>query len=161
MARTHRTAGRGRVLALATAAVLALGMIQTPVANAGNGYRAKLLRIINDTRMRHDLHRVKLNRSLSRESRAHTRRMINADRIFDPPNLAEILARYRWDDLGADVVGCGNTLRQLHQILLSEAFHREIMLHPALRRVGVGVIRADERNRCGHDSFWATAIYFG
>lgn len=149
------------MLALLTAAMLAGGLIQAPSANAGNGFRSKLLRIVNETRSRHDLPRVKINISLSRESRAHTRRMIADNRIYDPPNLDEILARYRWDDLGADVVGCGNTLRQLHQILMSEAFHRNIILHPDLRRVGVGVIRTDQGNRCGRDSFWATEIFYG
>lgn len=158
---TLTTARRGWALALATTAVLAAGVIQAPEADASGGFRAKLLRIVNETRSRHDLRRVKIDLSLSRESRAHTRRMIDDNRIYDPPNLDEILAQYRWDDLGADVVGCGNTLRQLHQILMSESFHRNIILHPDLRRVGIGVLRADENNRCGRDSFWATEIFYG
>jgi hypothetical protein len=87
--------------------------------------------------------------------------MIKNDRIYDPPNLEEILSKYEWNDIGADVVGCGNTLRELHQILMTEAFHRTILLHDEVRRVGIGVYRVHERNRCGRDSFWATEIFYG
>jgi uncharacterized protein YkwD len=158
---TLTTGRRAWALALATTAVLAAGVIEAPVASAVDGFRAKLLRIVNETRARHDLPRVKLNVSLSRHARVHTREMIRNNRIYDPPNLDEILSHYRWDDLGADVVGCGNTLRELHQILMNHGFHRRIILHQDLRRVGIGVVRADENNRCGRDSFWATEIFYG
>jgi hypothetical protein len=91
----------------------------------------------------------------------HTHKMVRNDRIYDPPNLAEILADYEWDDVGADVVGCGHTLKELHDILMTEAFHRSIFLHPDLRRVGIGVMQVDERNRCGRGSLWATEIFYG
>jgi uncharacterized protein YkwD len=158
---TLTTGRRAWALALAIIAVLAVGVIDAPEAAARGGFRAKLLRIVNETRVRHGLPRVTLDVSLSRESRIHTRRMISDNRIYDPPNLDEILSQYQWDDLGADVVGCGNTLRQLHRILMSEGFHRRIILHEDLRRVGIGVVRADENNRCGRDSFWATEIFYG
>jgi hypothetical protein len=87
--------------------------------------------------------------------------MVRKDRIYDPPNLAIILEKYRWDDLGADVVGCGHTLKELHQILMTEAFHRSIFLHPDLRRVGMGITKVNERNRCGRGAFWATEIFYG
>jgi hypothetical protein len=44
---------------------------------------------------------------------------------------------------------------------MTEAFHRSIFLHPDLRRVGIGVLEVDERNRCGRDSLWATEIFYG
>ena len=39
--------------------------------------------------------------------------------------------------------------------------HRAVLLHPKLRRVGIGVIRVDEPNHCRRGSLWATAIYYG
>ena len=150
------------MIAVAITATLLLGLIQAPAANgAGIDNQRKLLRIVNATRARHDLHLLKLNRALSRDSMRHTRIMVRKNRIYDPPNLAEILAKYEWDDLGADVVGCGHTLKELHQILMTEAFHRSIFLHPDLRRVGMGITRVDERNRCGRGAFWATEIFYG
>jgi uncharacterized protein YkwD len=95
------------MIAVATATTLLLGLVQAPAVNAaGGGYQSKMLRIVNATRARRDLHPLRLNRTLSRDSLKHTRRMVRVDRIFDPPNLDEILAKYEWDDLGADVVGC-------------------------------------------------------
>jgi hypothetical protein len=34
-------------------------------------------------------------------------------------------------------------------------------LNPKVRRVGLGVVRADENNRCGRNSFWATELFYG
>jgi cysteine-rich secretory family protein len=150
------------LLAVATTAILVLGLVHAPAADAaGSGWQRKMLRIVNSTRERHDLGRLRLDRELSRDSMTHTRRMVRDDRIFDPPNLSEILAKYRWDDLGADVVGCGHTLKELHQILMTEAFHRSIFLHPDLHHVGMGITKVEARNRCGRDSFWATEIFYG
>lgn len=150
------------MVAFATTATLLLGLIPAPAANAaGVDKQVKMLRIVNATRARHDLHLLKLDRALSRDSMTHTRIMVRKDRIYDPPNLAEILEKYRWDDLGADVVGCGHTLKELHQILMTEAFHRSIFLHPDLRRVGMGITKVNERNRCGRGAFWATEIFYG
>jgi uncharacterized protein YkwD len=153
---------RTTAVAVAAALTLGLGVVQAPPADAAFGRLEKrLLMIVNRTRERHDLRLLKMDRSLSRPSEKHTRKMINQDRLFDPPNLEEILEDYNWDDLGADVVGCGNTLKELHRILMTEDFHRTILLHPKLRRVGIGVVVADERNRCGRGSFWATEILYG
>jgi len=153
---------RSLMLAVAMIATLALSVLQAPAAAAaGQGYQRKMLDIVNRTRARHDLRLLKLNRELSKDSLVHTRKMVRNDRIYDPPNLAEILADYEWDDVGADVVGCGHTLKELHDILMTEAFHRSIFLHPDLRRVGIGVMQVDERNRCGRGSLWATEIFYG
>lgn len=162
MLRTHVTARRRAAVAFVMIATLTVGVLQTSVANAaGQGYQRKMLDIVNRTRARHDLRLLKLNRELSKDSLVHTRKMVRDDRIYDPPNLAEILADYEWDDVGADVVGCGHTLKELHDILMTEAFHRSIFLHPDLRRVGIGVMKVDERNRCGRGSLWATEIFYG
>jgi hypothetical protein len=162
MQRTHVTARRRAVVAFVMIATLTVGVLQASAANAaGQGSQRKMLDIVNRTRARHDLRLLKLNRELSKDSLVHTRKMVRNDRIYDPPNLAEILADYEWDDLGADVVGCGHTLKELHDILMTEAFHRSIFLHPDLRRVGIGVMKVDTRNRCGRGSLWATEIFYG
>jgi uncharacterized protein YkwD len=154
-------AHRRRLLIVAVAMIgaLVLSVVEAPVADAG--YQRKMLRIVNRTRARHDLRLLRLDRELSRDSMPHTRKMIRRDRIFDPPNLADILAPYKWDDLGADVVGCGHTLRELHRILMTEAYHRAILLHSKLRRVGIAVIQNNRDNRCGRGSLWATEIFYG
>jgi uncharacterized protein YkwD len=163
MSRTRSTARRRTSVAVFTGITLLFTLMQAPVADAGSNSRwaRKLLRIVNNTRSQHDLRPLKMDRSLNPPSRRHTNKMIDDNRLYDPPNLQQILEGYPYDDLGADVVGCGMTLRQLHRILMSESFHRTILLHRDLRRVGIGVVKARQNNRCGRGSFWATEIMYG
>jgi uncharacterized protein YkwD len=162
---TSRVARRTRHQALVSMLVLTLGfgIAAAPVAHASrtDRYRTKLLNILNQTRVHHDLRPVKINLRLSDDALHWSKVMIRKNRIYDPPNLAQLLAPYRWDDVGADVVGCGSTIREVHEIFMTEVFHRSIILNPKVRRVGIGVVRADENNRCGRDSFWATELFYG
>ena len=151
---------RAAALALLTALTLAVGAVEAPVARAGDGYRAKLLRLLNRTRERHDLRPLELDRSLSREARTHTRHMIRRDRIYHPPDLREILDPYPYE-LGAAAVGCADNLRDLHRAWLGSDEHRQILLHPKFRAVGIGVVRNDERNSCGRRWFWGTELFYG
>jgi uncharacterized protein YkwD len=159
MSRTRSTVRRRGCVAIIAAAVCLSALAPAPVAIAGAP--RKMLQMVNESRARHDLRPLKLDRSLHPPSRRHTNRMIREDRIFDPPNLAEILSGYAYDDLGADVVGCANTLRELHRALMAERWHRAILLHADLRRIGIGVIVNDRENQCGRGSYWATEIFYG
>lgn len=161
MSRTRSTARRRVCVAFITSATMLLTLAQAPPADAGDRYARKLLRIVNRTRTNHDLRALKMDRSLNSPSRRHTNRMLDDNRLYDPPNLQGILDGYSYDDLGADVVGCGTTLRELHRILMTENFHRTILLHRDLRRVGLGVVKTRKNNRCGRGSFWATEIMYG
>jgi uncharacterized protein YkwD len=150
---------------LASMLVLALGfgVLGAPKAQASptDTYRTTLLNILNRTRAQHDLRPVKINLPLSDDALAWTNVMVREDRISDPPTLAQLLAPYRWHDVGAAVVGCGSTIHEIHKIFMTEAFHRSIILHPKLRRVGIGVVRTTQRNRCGQNSYWATELFYG
>jgi len=155
------SARRRAVLATITALMLTTGVVDAPAAGAGTGFRVKLLRLVNASREGHDLHTLALNSSLSNDATRHTRKMLLQDRIFDPPNLQEILSRYPWDNLGAAAVGCEDSIRKLHEALMNSDVHRGILLDARLRHVGIGVIRADEQNLCGRGSFWVTEIFYG
>ena len=163
MSRTRSTARRRAVVATIAGTTLFFTLMQAPAAEAGssNRWARTLLRIVNHTRVNHDLRPWKMQRSLNGPSRRHSQDMVDDNRLYDPPNLEQILSHYPYDDLGADVVGCGNTLKELHRILMTEAFHRTILLHDDLRRVGIGVVKARQNNRCGRGSFWATEIMYG
>jgi uncharacterized protein YkwD len=160
MRREGSTTWQRKALVVAIAAAMVLGLGQ-PAANASDRYSRKLLGIVNASRERRDLRPLRMERGLIPPARKHTKRMIRKNELFDPPRLQAILADYEWDDLGADVVGCGSTLRELHRILMTEDFHRKILLHPKLRRAGIAVVVATERNRCGRNAFWATEILYG
>jgi uncharacterized protein YkwD len=129
-------------------------------AHAGT-YRHRLLRLINHSRTNHDVRPVRLNLRLSRDAMAHTRRMLRRNRLMDIRNLADVLAPYDWGTLGADAVGCGDTLHEMHRQLMRHALHRKIILNRAFRVVGIGVIKDTGKSLCGRDAFWATEIYYG
>jgi uncharacterized protein YkwD len=152
---------RRAIVSIVTLGTVLLGIAHAPVASAGDRYARRLLAIVNATRERHDLRPLKLERSLDAPARRHSSRMLRANRLFDPPNLDRILAPYRWNDLGADVVGCGPTLREMQRTLMTDAFHRTILLHTRVRRIGIGVVATRDRNRCGRGSVWATEILYG
>jgi uncharacterized protein YkwD len=124
-------------------------------------YRHRLLRLLNHSRVLHDRRPVRLNLRLSRDAMTHTRQMLRSDRLFDVENLATVLEPYDWSKLGADVVGCGESLHMMHRQLMHHALHRKIMLSPDVRRVGIGVIKDTGESLCGRDAFWATELFYG
>ncbi len=148
------------VIAFIVTLTLALGCVLAPAASA-LGYRGKLLDMINDVRERRDLRVLKVDRSFSRDAWRHTSRMVRANDVFDPPNLAMFLRDEPWERIGASVSGCAGSLRGLHRAWMRHAAHRVIMLEPKLRRIGVAVIKDRSRNLCGRGSFWATELFYG
>jgi hypothetical protein len=157
----QRTVVRRTAVAVATVAAMLLGIAEAPAASASDSSARKLLRIINAAREKHDLRPLKLETSLDSPARRHSAKMIRANRLFDPANLERILSNYEWNDIGADVVGCGTSLREMNRILMTEDFHRTILLHRKIRRVGIGVVINRDRNRCGRGSVWVTEIMYG
>jgi uncharacterized protein YkwD len=147
-------------VALATTIALALGTAFAPHAGA-LGYRGRMLKMVNATRERHDLRRLRIDRSFSRDAVRHTRRMVTQNRVFDPPNLADYLADEPWEEIGASVSGCAGSLRGLHRAWMRHRAHRVIMLEPKLRRIGIGVIKNRSRNICGRGSFWSSELFYG
>jgi uncharacterized protein YkwD len=141
--------------------ILTLSVAFAPAARAGSGYRSKLLRMVNATRSSHDLHRVRMDRSLTRDALRHTRRMIDEGAIYDPLNLTRILQDEPWDDVGASVVGCADSLRGLHRAFMHHAAHRDILLNGRVRRIGIGVVKVDSSNACGRHWFWTTELFYG
>ena len=141
--------------------ILTLSVAFAPAARAGSGYRSKLLRMVNATRSDHNLQRVRMDRSLTRDALRHTRRMIDENAIYDPLNLTTILQDEPWDDVGASVVGCADSVRGLHRAFLHHAAHRDILLNGRVRWIGIGVVKVDSSNACGRHWFWTTELFYG
>jgi Cysteine-rich secretory protein family len=156
-----RTSKLRRTAGVTVSAVLVLGIAIAPAAWAGGGVNSKVLRMVNATRDSHHLHTVRIDSSLTRDALRHTRRMVTNNAIFDPPNLTRILQDEPWDDVGASVVGCAGTLSSLHDAFMHDPAHRDILLNPMLRRIGIGVIRVDSTNACGRHWLWATELFYG
>jgi uncharacterized protein YkwD len=138
---------------------LTLGIGVAPSAEAGP-LRTKFLNVINRVRANHDLPAIKLNVRLSDDAKSHTRKMIRRGILFDPRNLYELLEPYRWDDLGADVVGCHDSFNKMVRQWMGEGFHRSILLSPDLRKAGIGALFVG-KSACGRGQIWATAIMYG
>lgn len=155
--------GKRRVaiaIVIATALMIFLETASAQTANA-IGARGKLLKMINNVRERNDLRELRIDRSLSRDAVRHTRRMVEANEVFDPANLDTILSDEPWERIGASVSGCAGTVRGVHRAWMRHAAHRDILLEPRLRRIGIGVITDRSRNICGRGSIWATELFYG
>ena len=150
-----------RTLVVTVSAILTLGIAFAPAARAGSGFGSKLLRMVNATRNNHDLHTLDIDRSLTRDALRHTRRMIEDNAIYDPRNLTKILQDEPWGAVGASNVGCADTLIALHEAFMHDPVHRDILLNPRLRRIGIGVIEVDTANTCGRHWLWATELFYG
>jgi uncharacterized protein YkwD len=155
-----RTSKSRRTMVVTVSAILVLGIAFASAAQAG-GLRYKVLRLVNATRDDHDLHTLRMDRSLTRDALRHTRHMITDNVIYDPPNLRTILEDEPWDAVGASVVGCADTISALHWAFMHDPVHRDILLNPRLRRIGVGVLEVDSQNACGRHSLWATELFYG
>lgn len=151
---------RRMALAMTLLATMVLGVAAAPVAQA-SPVQNRMLEILNRIRQNHDLRSLRLTPSLTDETKAHTRKMIRRGDLFDPRDLYGILDPYSWNDVGTDVVGCHDSLTKMVHQWMGEEFHRSIILHPKLRRAGVGIIRVDGRSACGRDQYWATVIMYG
>jgi uncharacterized protein YkwD len=156
----RRTAWLRGVVVLALTATLVLGAFVAP-ASAGTGYRARILHLVNATRAKHDLRKVSIDPSFTRDAMRHTRRMVRRNLLFDPPNLSNMLRDEPWQLVGSSVVGCASSLFRLHRAFMQDAPHRAIILDPRLRRIGIGAIKVTKVNRCGRGWFWATELFYG
>jgi uncharacterized protein YkwD len=156
-----RTSTLRRTVVVTVSAVLAFGIAFAPAALAGGGSRSKVLRMVNATRNNHDLHTLRIDRSLSRDALRHTRHMIANNAIYDPTNLTRILQDEPWDVVGASAVGCADTLSALHNAFMHDPVHRAILLNSKIRRIGIGVIEVDSGNACGRHWLWATELFYG
>jgi uncharacterized protein YkwD len=154
----HRRARRATLVLLILLTLLLATLAAPAQATLGSRYR----HLINRSRVQHDVGRVKLKVRLSKDAKAHTRKMIRRGRLFDVGNLADILSPYPgYKVLGADVVGCGDTLSGMHRQMMHHAYHRKILLSGKVDFVGVGVVHVAGRSGCGRNQVWATAIFFG
>jgi len=147
-----------RIVGIVTAAAILGALGAAPVL--ASAHRTRALELINGARVAHDLKPVKMSVRLSSAATAHTRKMIEEDRLTDVPNLKEILRTYRWK-IGGAVVGCGPSLEAIHRAFMAEPIHHDIILLRDIRRGGIGVIRSEGKSSCGKDAFWLTEIFYG
>jgi uncharacterized protein YkwD len=182
--RVRKVALAGSLVA-AIAALLALGGLPsraeaaTPCALYGKDIPSKLSQrharmavrcLINRARERHGLHRLRQNARLKRAAQAHTRRMRN-DGCFDHecPGERSVLARLqrvnyitnglrRWM-YGENIAYGGGYLGTPKAIVtawMHSPPHRENILNPSFRQIGVGFARGIPPNPHANGSTFTT-----
>ena len=133
-------------------AVLAGSLIQAPAAAAGSP-RAKMLRALNSIRDRNNLHRLDLNKRLSRYATRHSREMANQRRLFHTINLNSKVSRYNPRYWGENV-GYASWVKRIVRLWMRSPSHRSNILNGHFRKAGIGVVDAGRWT-------YATLILYG
>lgn len=94
---------------------------------------------------------VRLDPQLSKVARKHTKEMVRADSLHHTPS--EVLGRRvtNWRVLGENV-GVGGSVDSLQRAFMTSPAHRDNVLYPSFKHVGIGVIRRPDR-------LWVTVIF--
>lgn len=114
--------------------------------------RDQMLSLVNRTRRLRGLPVLRLDRRLSREALAHSRKMAQARAISHTPNLASIISSAGGTVFGENV-GRGRSLHGIRDAWLRHGDTRNILLDGRFHHVALGVLHAD-------GFFWVTLQAF-
>lgn len=145
---THR---RLPLLALVVA-VLVAGM-SSPVHADDVTRRDAMLRLLNNTRRSHGLPVFRLNVEVSHDAWRHSKRMAERNSLFHTANLWDVVRVYRPSTWGENV-GAAGALRGVRRLWMRSGGHRDNILNPRFRWIGIGVVKA-------RGMVWVTAIFYG
>ena len=130
------------------------------VAGTSSGVRAdditrrdRMLHLLNQTRRSHGLRVFRLNGVLSHDAWRHSKRMAERNKVFHTLNLYDVVRSYHPSTWGENV-GAAGTLRRVRALWMGSGGHRDNILNPRFRRIGVGVVKA-------RGLVWVTAIFYG
>jgi uncharacterized protein YkwD len=148
----RRAAGAAIAVFLALSAVLA----GQDVARAGNGYRSEMFQLTNDSRVSHDVRRLKLDLKLCKRARRHSAWMARNRRLehSSSSDVSRYLRGRNWDRWGENIGYSRTDLEDLQDAFMDSPSHRHNILSRAFDRAGVGVVRRGGR-------LWATVILYG
>jgi uncharacterized protein YkwD len=134
-------------------AALAVSVVEAPAAGAATSGRAKMLRLINAIRDRHNLRRLDLNRRLSRYATRHSREMAESRRLFHTSNLYSKVSRYNANTWGENV-GYAKFVKRIVRLWMRSSSHRANILNRNFRKAAIGLA---DRGRWTY----ATLILYG
>jgi uncharacterized protein YkwD len=133
-------------------AVLVAGT-SSPVHADDVGRRDRMLRLLNQTRRDHGLAVFRLNVELSHYAWRHSKRMAERNKLFHTADLYDVVRAYHPSTWGENV-GVAGTLRRVRTLWMRSGGHRDNILKPRFRRIGIGVVKA-------RGLVWVTAIFYG
>jgi uncharacterized protein YkwD len=145
--------GKRTALATLTVAIFAFSGFPTGAATCWTSSTSekKFAKLTNAAREAAGLVKLKLDPELSKVARKHTKEMIDAGDLFHTPD--DVLGKRvtRWVKLGENV-GRGPTVDLLQEAFMESVTHKENILKPGYRFIGVGTKVVDE-------SMWVTVIF--
>lgn len=144
---------------LATASVLALALLASPIATPLSATRAQaatsaevqMARYVNNARSASGARSLALTSTLTTVARRHTWRMARAGAIFHNANLPNEVSGWRY--LGEDV-GRGATVWRVYKGFMASPTHRREILYGNYSRFGVGIVFS-------RGYAWVTLVFFG
>jgi uncharacterized protein YkwD len=143
-----------RKLTIFLLVVAVLVVATAPVARGGAADRRdRMLALLNQTRRNHDLPVFRLNLNLSATAWRHSRKMAERNHLFHTVNLYEAVRAWTPSTWGENV-GVARWMRRVRSLWMQSGGHRDNVLNPAFRRIGIGVVKA-------RGLVWVTAIFYG
>jgi uncharacterized protein YkwD len=112
----------------------------------------RLSALTNEARGDHGRQQLRFNDELSKAARAHSRRMARRGHLFhNSYDTMSTLIEGTWGTLGENL-GSGGTIPSIQQAFMDSDPHRHNLLDRGWRKIGVGVVRKDDR-------LWVTVLF--
>ncbi len=147
-----------RILLPVLAGLLLAGLAPLPTTHAATCYNFKeaerdFARKTNAARDAAGVRKLHLDPELSKVARKHAHEMADRNLLHHTPS--DVLKRRvtRWKILGENV-GQGFSVSSLHTAFMNSTVHRQNILYPSYRHIGVGVV-----NKNGW--MWVTVVFEG
>lgn len=115
-------------------------------------HERRLASMTNRTRANHERRHLKFDDDLSKAARVQSSRMARRGQLFhnDYESMNDLIGG-TWALVGENV-GNGSVLREIQGAFMHSPDHRKNVLYKTWRKVGVGVVRKDDR-------FWVTVLF--
>jgi uncharacterized protein YkwD len=151
---TLRAASRRRTVVHRTVTVRRAPVVTSVSASSAASQMASM---VNNVRASHGLRTLRWNNALASGSESHSRDMASQGRIYHS-SQSQI-----WHNVDSgcssctdagEVVGVGKSVRQVFDAFMASSEHRTVILDPAFRYFGVGIVYS-------RGSYWVTIQFAG
>jgi uncharacterized protein YkwD len=140
-------------ISLLVVVVLVAGTASSEVRAAEPSRRVRMLQLLNQVRRNYGMPVFRLNYKLSSFAWQHSKRMAERNRLFHTTNLYEAVRAWSPSTWGENV-GAAGLLKRVRRLWMQSGGHRDNILNPRFRRVGIGVVKA-------RGLLWVTTIFYG
>ena len=120
-------------------------------------YAWQLFRATNESRRRHGLGRLDLNRQMSDVARRHSAAMARANRLYHSTDIGRYLNGNgvgRWSIWGENIGWTTGNVKDLQRAFMASAVHRVHILSRSFRHVAVGAVQTKHK-------LWVTVFFYG